>query len=93
MHHGAFKMRREMVVCLPEFNTEHHDVCRGCGLGKYTKTPFPSNDNRVVGILDLVHSDVFSPMFHISLSGHEYYVTFIDDYSRKTWIFFLKTKD
>ena len=28
----------------------------------------------------------------ISLSGYEYYVTFIDDYSRKTWIHFLKNK-
>ena len=27
------------------------------------------------------------------LSGYEYYVTFIDDYSRKTWIYFLKTKN
>ena len=28
----------------------------------------------------------------ISLSGYEYYVTFIDDYSRNTWIYFLNTK-
>ena len=27
-----------------------------------------------------------------SLSGYEYYVTFIDDYSRNTWIYFLKNK-
>jgi hypothetical protein len=27
-----------------------------------------------------------------SLSGCEYYLTFIDDYSRKTWIYFLKAK-
>lgn len=62
-------------------------------MGKCTKTPFSSSDNRVVGILDLVHYDVCGPMFHVSLRKCEYYVTFIDDYSRKTWIFFLKTKD
>ena len=28
-----------------------------------------------------------------ALSGGEYFVTFIDDHSRKTWIYFLKTKD
>ena len=32
-------------------------------------------------------------MSSISLSGFEYYITFIDDYSRKTWIYFLKAKN
>jgi transposase InsO family protein len=32
-------------------------------------------------------------MSSTSVSGYVYYVSFIDDYSRKTWIFFLKNKD
>jgi transposase InsO family protein len=44
------------------------------------------------GILDLVHSDVCGPMSSPSLSGFLYYVNFIDDYSRKCWIYFLKAK-
>jgi transposase InsO family protein len=41
----------------------------------------------------LVHSDVCGPMPSTSLSGYVYYVSFIDDYSRKTWVYFLKSKD
>jgi transposase InsO family protein len=68
-------------------------VCKGCALEKYSKTAFPSSDSRSKGILDLIHSDVCGPMSLVSLSGYEYYVTFIDDYSRKTWIYFMKIKD
>ena len=60
-------------------------------MGKYTKLPFPASDNRSTCILDLIHTDVSGRMSHVSLGGYEYYVIFIDDYSR-TWIYFLKTK-
>jgi transposase InsO family protein len=67
-------------------------VCRGCALGNFTKSSFPSSDTRSAGILDLVHTDVCGPMTQRSLSGCDTYLTFIDDYSRKTWIYFLKAK-
>jgi transposase InsO family protein len=64
-----------------------------CMLGKNIKKAFPSSGRRAQGILDLVHSDVCGPMSSpSSLGGCFYYVIFIDDYSRKCWIYFLKAK-
>eukprot|EP00253_Pinus_taeda_P031770 PITA_31770 len=66
---------------------------RGCVLGKYAEATFPRSDSRANGVLGLIHSDICGPMSTRALSGGEYFVTFIDDHSRKTWIYFLKTKD
>jgi hypothetical protein len=41
----------------------------------------------------LIHSDVCGPMPVKSLGGSLYYVSFIDDFSRKTWMYLLKLKD
>ena len=40
-----------------------------------------------------MHSDMCGPMSIRALNGAEYFVTFIDDHSRKIYIYFLKTKD
>ena len=61
-------------------------------LGKYTKTAFSSSDSRSAMTLDLIHSDLCGSMSSVSLRGYEYYVTFIDDHSKKTCIYFLKSK-
>ena len=42
--------------------------------------------------MDFIHSDICGPMSSPSLSGCLYYVLFIDDHSRKSWIYFLKVK-
>jgi transposase InsO family protein len=82
-----------MVTSIPEIQIQHKCVCRGCALGKNIKGSFLSSDNRSKEILDLIHSDVCGPMIVASMNGYLYYVLFIDDHSRKTWISFLKTKD
>ena len=91
LHHLALRLLRDMVTCLPEFIIEHHDVCRGCALGKYSKTTFPSSDTRAVGILDFVYFDLRGSMSSASLKGFEYYAIFVDDFFKKTWIYFLKS--
>jgi hypothetical protein len=43
------------VTRVPDFSSEHHELCKGCALGKYTKTAFPSSDSRAARIIDLIH--------------------------------------
>ena len=43
--------------------------------------------------MDLIHSYLCGPTLVDTLSGFSYFVTFIHDYSQKTWIYFLKTKE
>jgi hypothetical protein len=74
------------VIGLPEIHIVHDGICRGCALGKNVKGSFPSSDSRSKGILDFIHSNVCGTMIVSSLRGYLYYVLFIDDHSRKTWI-------
>jgi hypothetical protein len=59
---------------------------------KKNRVKFPSSSSRAEGILQLVHSDVFGPESVPSLGKSVYYVSFIDEFSRNTWIYFLKNK-
>jgi hypothetical protein len=93
LHHHALPILRKMFTVLPEFGTEHQKICRGCALGKNSNVSFQSSDSRSKKILDIVHSYVCGQISVPSASGFRYYMTFIDDYSRRTWIYFIKTKD
>lgn len=63
-------------------------------MGKYTKLPFPASDSRSTSILVFIHTNVSGRMSHVSLGGnthvslggYEYYLIYIDDYSRRTCI-------
>ena len=60
---------------------------------KEYQEPLSEHNSKVKGTLDIVHSYVCGPMKTTSLSVYVYYASVIDDYSRKTWIYFLKKKD
>jgi hypothetical protein len=53
---------------------------------------FPYEATREKGILELFHSDVFDVVSFPSIGGSLYYVSFIDDFSKKKWIYFLRKK-
>ena len=64
-----------------------------CQLRKHTRVSFPKGlDQRTKSPFELVHTDVWGPSRVESTLGFQYFVTFIDDYSRCTWLFLMKTR-
>mgnify|MGYP000016945791 CR=1 FL=1 len=68
------------------------DFCNECQYGKQVKCSFYSGVSRKSCVLDLVHSDVCS-MPTKSMGGAMYFISFVDDFSRKIWVQLLKSKD
>jgi hypothetical protein len=93
INYQALPFLKKMVEGILELQSTHEGICKGCALGKNVKKPFSSSNNKSKEILDLIHSDVCGSMPVKSLGGSLYYVIFIDDYSRKTWLYLLKTND
>jgi Integrase core domain len=55
--------------------------------------PFSSSSSSFSSFpLQLVHSDVWGPSPIVSSHGYKYYISFVDDYSHFTWIYFMKHK-
>lgn len=68
--------------------------CDTCNKAKICGLPFPQKAERVTkSVLELVHSDVCGPMNVNSIAGNRYVVSFIDDYTRKNFVYFLRTKN
>ncbi|GKA97839.1 retrovirus-related pol polyprotein from transposon TNT 1-94 [Tanacetum coccineum] len=84
--------KKEMVTNPPSIISSDK-VCESCVLGKQTKQVFPvGKAKRANEILELVHADLCGPMRTESLGGSKYFLLFIDDYSRMSWIYFLQQK-
>lgn len=67
--------------------------CDTCNQAKLCALPFPQKANRVTErVLELIHTDVCGPMNVKSPGGNRYFVTFIDDFSRKIYVYFMRAK-
>jgi len=70
-----------------------HHVCEACIEGKHQKTSFPKDEViKASKLLELVHSNVCKSMKTTSRGGERYFITFIDDFLRKTHGYLLKAK-
>ncbi|KAH9699143.1 retrovirus-related pol polyprotein from transposon RE2 [Citrus sinensis] len=54
---------------------------------------FPATKTKTKQPLAILHTNLWRPATVVSIQGYKYYVSFVDDFTRFTWIFSLKTKD
>ncbi len=95
MQHLKLMEKQNLVGGLPKFRTKEvmSEVCETCQLGKQARHPFPAQTTHVSSKpLEMIHSDVWT-MKTESIRGCKYYVSFIDDHTRKVWVYFMKHKD
>jgi len=69
------------------------EFCEHCVYGKAHRLKFSTSKHKSRGLLDFVHIDVWGPASVTSKGGSRYFVTYVDDYSRYAWIYFLKHKN
>ena len=82
-----------MVKGIGHLSSESKPFCEGCVMGKQHRCPYPKGISyRATEPFELIHSDVCGPMPESSIGGSRYYVTFIDDFTRYTFVYFLKNK-
>jgi len=83
---------KKMVKGIPHI--DHPDeVFENCVLSKHHRSSFAKEVNlKANKPLELVHTNVCDPIKPMSTGQNRYFLTFIDDFSKKTWIYFLKRK-
>ncbi|KAM1697211.1 hypothetical protein ACFXTN_028649 [Malus domestica] len=77
---------------IPFSCTSSPQVCKPCLQGKFTHLPFPSPASKSVTPFEVIHTDVWGHSPTKSIEGYRYYVSFIDECTRYTWIFPLINK-
>ncbi|KAK2989292.1 hypothetical protein RJ640_027329 [Escallonia rubra] len=94
LNFGGLKLlsMKNMVNGLPSID-QPDQLCEACLVGKQHRHSFPKESiSRAKASLELIHTDVCGPIDPASLGKNIYFLLFIDDYSRKTWVYFLKQK-
>ena len=92
--HSSFSVMKKSMPNLFISVDESLLCCETCVLGKSHRSTYsPSTSNKRIIPFELIHSDVWGPSQESIVSGMRYYVSFIDDCTRLSWIVLLKPKD
>ena len=98
MRHASYKhlsivSKHELVLGIPKLSRVSNVVCRPCQLGKQTKAKHPGTQTSTKSKpLELQHLDLIGPTRTESLGGKRYIMVMVTDFTRYTWVIFLRSK-
>ncbi|CAM8889644.1 unnamed protein product [Rhodiola kirilowii] len=85
---------QNLVIGLPKISEVPDQVCSACTQGKQSRGSFHSkNAVSTARAFDLVHMDLCGPMRVQSRQGNRYVYVLVDDFTRYTWVIFIRSKD
>lgn len=92
-HPSCFIVRQVLNACNLKFSSSTEQFCTSCQLAKSHRLLFSLSSSRVVAPFDLVYTDVWGPSPLKSINGARYFLLFIDDCTKYTWIYLLQSKN
>ncbi|CAI7812747.1 unnamed protein product [Closterium sp. NIES-53] len=94
--------RQQLVECVKKGELKGVEIkecggqpskCPDCTTGKLPRTSFPTSTTRASAPLELVHTDVCGPMQTPEREkGSKYFITFLDDFSRLSWVTLVRSR-
>ncbi|KAJ9566856.1 hypothetical protein OSB04_002822 [Centaurea solstitialis] len=83
-----------LAIGIPDLRFQQEHLCAACQLGKMKRVSHKSKlEHGTEKPLQLIHMDLCGPMRVQSINGKKYVLVMVDDYSRYTWVKFLRSKD
>lgn len=89
---ASIKRLRKLDL-IPRIEDKEINQCEICVEAKFAKKSFKYVENRKTELLELIHTELTDFRSTMSRGGKSYYISFVDDFSRYTRIYLLKTKD
>ncbi|PKU84201.1 Retrovirus-related Pol polyprotein from transposon TNT 1-94 [Dendrobium catenatum] len=80
------------AIDIPVTVSTHKFNCDSCSRAKMHRLPFASNISRTTACFQILHTDLWGPSPVDSCQDFRYYMLFVDDFTRYSWIFLLKRK-
>lgn len=88
---GLQELARQNLLCGDKI--KDLEFYEQCVLGKAKRVKFAAGTHNTQKPLDYVHCDLWGPSNTQAHGGGTYFLSIIDDYSRRVWVHVLETKD